>query len=117
MLVCFPFVVETRLTSEDLGRLTVPLRSVSDHWRYLADQLKMTKYVSAIATKKENTDPIDCLRDLLGRWLKTEHPTLETLCQALQELKEIIGEGDVATVIERLKEKFLKANEVCESVA
>lgn len=96
-------LTETQLEVADLGRLNRLLQNVSAYWIPIADQLEMTLEVDIIRNTPGNTNPSQFLRDLLHRWLNREHPTLETLCQALRGDIAIIGGVNVA---KKLEEEF-----------
>ena len=98
----------TLLTIDDLGVLKRLIQPVAAHWVALADQLGMTSLVPTIRSTPDNTGSPAFLRDLLYRWLTKGHPTLEELCQALEEDDEIVG---AAGVVDNLKRGF-KAKEV-----
>ena len=94
---------ETLLKSDDMKILKPVIQPVAAYWVAIADQLQMRACVSNIRGTHGNTNPPECLRDLLNRWLNQGQPTLEALCQALQDDPEIIGGAGVAA---KLEEKF-----------
>ena len=61
-----------------------------------------SSHVANIQRTHGNTNPPECLRDLLNRWLNQGQPTLKALCQALRGDTEIIGGGQVATMLEEM---------------
>ena len=71
------------LKPDNLGVLKALIQPVAAHWVTIADQLRMSSHVPTIKRTADNTNPPECLRDLLHRWLNQGDPTLETLCQAL----------------------------------
>ena len=102
--ICFDIILtETKLKVDDLGRLERFLQPVSPYWVSIADQLGMTTEVDIIRGTPTNLRPSDFMRDVLHRWLSSEHPspTLETLCQALRGYSEIVGGENVASKLEK----------------
>lgn len=91
----------TQLTLDDLGVLKRLIQPAAAYWIALADQLGMTSLVATIRSTPDKTGPPAFLRDLLYRWLKKGHPTLEELCKALRQDNEIIGGDGVADKLER----------------
>ena len=89
-----------RLKPDDLGVLKPLIQPVAAHWVTIADQLRMSSHVPTIKSTAGNTNPPECLRDLLHRWLNQGDPTLETLCQGLRSDTEIIGGAQVANILE-----------------
>ena len=85
----------------DLGALKQLLHPVAAFWVAIADQLGMGSHVPTIRGTPSNTNPSDCLRDLLFRWIDHEHSTLEFLCQGLRDDPEIIGGAKVAHNLEK----------------
>ena len=102
--ICFDIILtETKLKVDDLGSLERFLQPVSPYWVSIADQLGMTTEVDIIRGTPTNLRPSDFMRDVLHRWLSSEHPspTLETLCQALRGYSEIVGGENVASKLEK----------------
>ena len=87
--LCFLFIVATRLKPGDLGDLQVYLQPISADWINLASMLRMAEEERSIKTSPGLTNNQDYLRELLRRWLDGDHPTLETLNQALNRLMKI----------------------------
>ena len=85
----------------DLGALKRLLNPVAAFWVAIADQLGMGSHVHAIRGTSSNTNPPECLRDLLIRWIDQGHSTLEVLCQSLRDDPEIIGGAEVANKLEK----------------
>ena len=107
-LLCASFLnytvkTTTTLKPDDLPELKLLLYGVAAYWVAIADQLRMGQHVPTIRDTRDNINPPACLRDLLNRWLNQGQPTLEALCQALQDDPEIIGGAGVAA---KLEEKF-----------
>ena len=91
----------THLTPKHMGHLRKLLWPVAADWVAIADQLGMESYVATIRATPSNTKPSEFLRDLLDRWLNQGHPTLESLCEALQEDIDIVRGPGVATELEK----------------
>ena len=93
---------ETVLKPDDIKILKPVIQPVAAYWVAIADQLGMGSHVANIQHTHGNTNPPECLRDLLNRWLNQGQPTLKALCQALRGDTEIIGGGGVATTLEEM---------------
>jgi len=90
-----------QLKPNDLGALKQLLHPVSAFWVAIADQLGMGSHVPTIRGTPSNTNPPECLRDLLFRWIDHGQSTLEVLCQCLRNDPEIIGGDEVASKLEK----------------
>ena len=88
----------------DLGTLMPLLNPVAAFWVAIADQLGMESLVPAIRGTSSNTNPPECLRDLLVRWISHGNSTLEVLCQSLRNDPEIIGGAEVANKLQLEKQ-------------
>ena len=105
LLLCSLFIVETLLNPDDSGDLEVCLQSIAADWEKLARQLKMGDDVPNILTIARLVDNQGYLGELLERWLNGDHPTLERLYQALNQLKKITAKkAPVNQAVANLKE-------------
>ena len=113
-LCCFLFIVATLLKREDVGRLKKALRPIAAWWKDLADELNMPASVVPAIERAHGNNHTDCLRAFIVTWLNM-NPTLETLCEALEELDGYIEEVDMANVASNLKD--FEAEQVFNLVA
>ena len=104
--MCFSFIVATPLTLNDLVDLQECLNPISAEWVNLANAFRMAQIVDDIRAAPGLVRNRDYLRELLSRWLNRGHPTLETLYQALDQLKRITETIAVDDAITNLKRKF-----------